>query len=71
MALSREVHNRARPVINQQAGNQFPIADISAHKDMIGVAFDKCQVTQIAGIRQEVEIDDLSAVLRDPMENEI
>jgi hypothetical protein len=58
-------------VLGQQGRNAFLVADVSAHKHMVGIAFQAAQVIQIACVGQAVEIDDFLVRLRQPVEHEI
>jgi hypothetical protein len=48
-----------------------PVVDIASDKDVAGVPFEGCKVTEIPGIGQEIEINDPALVLRDPVQDEI
>ena len=58
MRLGREIQHGARPVRGKQLPDQFAIADVAMHEDMSGVARKRGKVFEIAGVGQEVEVDD-------------
>ncbi len=61
------MHDGARLVFRQQAGDVGGIADIAAHKDMAWIVFQAGQVAEIASVGQFVKIDDGLIVERQPV----
>jgi hypothetical protein len=59
VGLSREVHDRPRPVLGQQPLHQRAIADAAAHEDVAGVTGYWSQGVEVARVRQGVEVNDL------------
>ena len=41
MAFGGKVHDRARPVLGQQAVDQRTVGDVAAHEMMSGIAFER------------------------------
>ena len=71
MALGRKVHNRTGLVLRQQARDQRTVADVATHEEVAGIAFERLERLQIAGIGELVEVSHRLAGRRDPVEHEI
>ena len=63
MRLGREVEHRARLVLGQQLVDQGAVADVALHEDVLGVALQRGQRFEVAGVGQLVEVDDRLARL--------
>ncbi len=71
MALGGEIDDRPGAILPEQPRDQCALADVAVHEDMPGVAAQRVQVGEIAGVSELVEIDDRGADLADPVEHEI
>src|SRR5690606_37197225 len=58
VALGGEVEHRVGAVLGQQARHQGPVADVPVHEDVVGVALQRGQGVEVAGIGQRIEVDD-------------
>jgi hypothetical protein len=71
VALGREVHDGARPVLGQQAVEQGAVADVAVHEAVAASPCSAGQVGEVAGVGQRVEVDDRLAGWRQPVEHEV
>ena len=71
VALRRKVNHRPRTVALEQIVHQIAVANISLHKLMPRVFRQAGQVPQIPRISELVEVDDWSAFLRPPLQDEV
>ena len=55
MAFRREMNDRVRPVLGQQAGYERAIEDGAVDECVGRIAFERGQVVDIAGVGQRVE----------------
>ena len=71
VALGGEVDDGARLMIAQQRANQFGIADVATHQQVAWVRFDRCQVGWVAGVAQQIEIDNGAGLGGQPAQNKV
>ncbi len=71
MAFGSEMHDRARPMACKEAVDERPIADVTAHENVVGLAVKAAQVLEVAGIGQGVQVDHGSAAVGQPIQHEI
>ena len=71
VALGREVDDRARPMLPEQPRDEFPVADVAADEDVPQVFAQWCEIAEIAGVREEVEVDERLVARGEPVEHEI
>ena len=56
VALRGEMHDRVEPLVAEEVGDQFPVADVAAHEAVAGVAGQVGQVLGVAGVGEPVEV---------------
>ena len=71
MAFGGKVDDRAGPMPGQQAVDQRTVGDVAAHEVMAGIALERCQVFEVAGISQGIEAGDRLADGTKPFEHEV
>ena len=71
MALCRKMYDGPRPVGSQQPVDQCAVADVALHENMAHIVPQRCEIFQITGISQFVEIDHRLAGLGQPVEHKI
>src|SRR5438045_3341076 len=71
MRLRREVDDRARTMLREQRRYERAITDAPANKNMSRVIRGRCQIAEIAGIRERVEIDKRFVTFCKPVEDEV
>ena len=59
MTLSSQMDNTIHLLVLHQFVEGIEIADVHLHKLIVGFVLDVLQISQIAGIRQLVEVDDV------------
>ena len=59
VALGSQVDDPGYPALTKESAQEIQIANIPAYKAVIGFIFDIAQVTEIAGVGEFVEIDDM------------
>ena len=65
------MNNRPRPVLLQESGNQALVTYVALHEYMPRIAGRRLQVTQVARVRELVEIDHRLVALAQPVEYEV
>ena len=71
MTLRGKMNDGSRFMFAQQVCHRARITDVSAHKGVPGIVLEACQIGEVPGVGEEVEIHDRSASLLDPLEHEI
>ena len=71
MAFGGKVYDRFRLILFEQPRNQRPIIDIALDEHMSRIIFQTCEITEVPGIGELVEIDNGSCFRRDPVEYKI
>ena len=71
MALGREVDHGARPVLGQQAGQDFAIADVGLHEDMARIALQALQALEVARVGELVHVEHRLIAGSQPVQHEI
>ena len=71
MGFGGKIDDGARPVLGQQPGDQVESPMSPWTKHVARIAVQRCQVLQIAGVGELVEVDDRLVGLRQPVEDEI
>ena len=71
MTLGREIHHGARTVCLEQLVDQCPVADIAVDKDVPRVIAQRCEIAEITGVSERVQIDDRLVMLCAPVEHEV
>src|SRR5688572_15535901 len=66
-----EIHHCAGTMLLQERVDQLAIADIAVSKDMSRIIPQRREITEIARVRQRIEIDDGLIALREPIEHEV
>ena len=71
MAFGGEVEHGTRPVLGQQALHQSAVADAAVHKLVPRIALQAGEVFKVAGVGEQVEVDDRLVALGQPVEHEV
>ena len=71
VALGREVHNRLRPMRDQQLCNEFAIANVTLQKPVSPVRSDAGQIRGISRVGQLIDINDGCGFRSKPLQDEI
>ena len=71
MRFRRKVHDGAGPVLGQQAGQQYAVADVAVDEDVTWIVVERGQRFQVARVSQLVQIQDSFTTLDQPVENKI
>ena len=71
VAFGGKMHNGARAMLGERCGNRLGIADIGAHQLVALVVVERREVCGVAGVGQQVEIDDRRADRLDPAQHEV
>jgi hypothetical protein len=71
VAFGREVHHRARPMLFEQPPEQRRVADVALHEAVPGVAGQRGQVLQVAGVGQGVQVDHRLVAQAQPVQHEV
>jgi len=71
MGLGGKVDDGTGSVLDKELGNQFGITDVSADKDIPGIALQRGKVLEVARVGQLVEVDDGVFLKGDPVENKV
>ena len=66
-----KVDDGARLVLGEQPGDEVEVADVALDEAVALVAAQGCEVLEIAGIRERVQVDDGFIGLRQPVEDEV
>ena len=60
-----------RTVLGEQAIHERPVADVAAREEVAGVAAERSEALEVAGVRELVEVQDGRADLAQPVEDEV
>jgi len=71
VAFRREMHDGPGLILVEQPRNPLPVADVAFDEDVPRVVFQTCQIAEVAGIGELVEIHHRRGFGRDPVEHEI
>ncbi len=71
MALGGEVDDGARFGIRQQVGDEIAITDVAADELVTRITFEFLEVLEIAGVSEQVEVNDKLIGLLQPIEHEV
>ena len=71
MRLGGKVHDGPGAVLGKELGNEFGIADIALHKGVTRIPLDRCEVLEVSGVGELIEIDDGVLLEGDPVEDKI
>ncbi len=66
MGFGRKVHHPGDGIPGKQVLDQFPVGHISPDQDIPGIAGKTGKVLRVAGVSQQVQIDDLRLGLLPP-----
>ena len=66
-----EVHDGARPVLGEQAADEFKIADVTLDEDVARITVQAGEVLAVAGVGELVEGDDRFVGLGQPVQHEV
>ena len=67
----REIDDRPRAVLRQQRRHERAVADVAAHELMPGIAGQRLEVAQVAGVGEQVEIDHRLPGRGEPVQHEV
>jgi hypothetical protein len=59
------------PLLPQQRGHQFRIANIATHQLVPGIALKSREICRIAGISEQIEIDHSGTSVLDPLQHKV
>ena len=71
MTFSREVNQRAWPVLSENSPYRIPVSNIRANKMVAGVALYRFKIAEVPRIGEIVQIDDRRFLCLQPMQDEI
>ena len=71
VALGSKVHDGAGTMLVECSGNRLGVADIGAHKLVALVFFERGEICGVAGVGEQVKIDDRRADRLDPAQHKI
>ena len=71
VAFGGKVEHGARPVLGQQALHQSAVADAAVHKVVPRIALQAGKVFEVAGVSEQVEVDDRLVALSQPVKHEV
>ena len=69
--LGRKIDDGAGLVLGEQPGDELEIADVALDEVVARVAAQGCEVFEVAGVGERVEVDDGFIGLRQPVEDEV
>jgi len=71
VAFGGEVEHGARPALGQQALHQGSVADAAVHELVPRIGLQAGEVFEVAGVGEQVEVDDRLVALGQPVEHEV
>ena len=71
MSLCCKVYDCPRPMFGQKRGDAVLIRNIATDENVASVFRHRLQITEIAGIRELVDIDDRFIACSEPVEHEV
>ncbi len=71
MAFSSKVYDGAWSMPIERGSNRLGIADVGAHQLVALVVFERCEIFEVAGVGQQIEIHDRRAHRLDPAQHKI
>jgi hypothetical protein len=71
MRLGGKIDDRPRPVPCQQLRHDCAIADVAAHEFVPGIMGKRSEIAEVAGVGEQVEIEDRLALCGEPIQDEV
>ena len=66
-----KIDHGAGLMLGEQFGDEVEVADVALDEEVARIATQRCEILEVAGVGQRVEVDDGLIGLRQPVEDEI
>jgi len=71
MTLGGEMNNSAWLVLPEELVQQFPIGNAAMYERVLRVAIERCQVLQVPGVSQAIEVDHRLGFTLNPLQDKV